>query len=121
MLEYSDSYADTTASLYQYKRPESSRNNAGALVDLTNYSSSFKNQSGLVQKQLTTDNSMSVNADVHRNIDVAHRVWKNIKIVVPLNWISNFFRSSELPLINTKLYADLNWTKYSVLSITNEN
>ena len=34
MLEYSDNYADTTASLYQYKRPEP-RDNAGALNDLT--------------------------------------------------------------------------------------
>ena len=34
MPEYSDKYADTTASLYQYKRPEL-RDNAGALIDLT--------------------------------------------------------------------------------------
>ena len=34
MLEYSDNYADTTASLHQYKRPEP-RDNAGALNDLT--------------------------------------------------------------------------------------
>ena len=45
MLEYSDNYADTTASLYQYKRPEP-RDNDGALNDLTaNNSSSFKYQS----------------------------------------------------------------------------
>ena len=50
MLEYSDNYADTTASLHQYKRSESG-NNAGALNDLTaNNSSSFKYQPGLVQK-----------------------------------------------------------------------
>ena len=50
MLEYSDNYADTTASLYEYKRPEPS-DNAGALNDLTaNNSSSFKHQSGLVKK-----------------------------------------------------------------------
>ena len=47
--------------------------------------------------------------------------WKNIKIVVPLKYISNFFRSLELPLINTKLYMELNWTKYSVLSTTDQN
>ena len=33
MLEYSDTYADTTASLYQYKRPEP-RDNNGVLNDL---------------------------------------------------------------------------------------
>ena len=39
MLEYSDNYADTTASLYQYKRPEP-RDNNGALNDLTAANSS---------------------------------------------------------------------------------
>ena len=49
-LEYNDNYGDTTASLYQYKKPEPS-DNAGALNDLTaNNSSSFKYQSELVQK-----------------------------------------------------------------------
>ena len=56
MLEYSDNYADTIGSLYQYKRPEQNKVN-NALADLTvNDSSSFKYQSGLVQKQLKTCN-----------------------------------------------------------------
>ena len=107
MLEYSDKYADTTASLYQYKRPEQNKANNNDLEDLTvNDSSSFKYQSGLIQKQLTI---------------VSHKAWKNIKIVVPLKYISNLFRSLELPLINTKLYMELIWTKYSVLSTFNQN
>ena len=50
-----------------------------------------------------------------------HGIWKNIKIVVPLKYISNFFRNLELPLINTKLYMELSWTKYSVLCNQNQN
>ena len=46
---------------------------------------------------------------------------KNIKITVPLKYISNFFRNSELPLINTKLYMELNWTKFSVLCNQDHN
>ena len=46
---------------------------------------------------------------------------KTIKIVVPLKYISNFFRNLGLPLINTKLYMELNWTKYSVLCNQNQN
>ena len=46
----------------------------------------------------------------------AHKLWKNAKIAVPLKYISNFFRSLELPLINTKFYIELNWTKHSVMS-----
>ena len=74
MLEYSDNYADTKASLYQYKRPKPSRNNAGALVDLTDSSSSFKYQSELIQKQLTTYNSVDVGANIDPNFNNAHRV-----------------------------------------------
>ena len=42
MLEYSDNFADTTGSLYQYQRPEQNKGNNNALPDLTvNDSSSF--------------------------------------------------------------------------------
>ena len=44
MLEYSDNYADTTGSLYQYKRPEP-RDNNGNVVNLATTLSSFKYQS----------------------------------------------------------------------------
>ena len=120
VLEYSDDYADTTASLYQYKIPEP-RDNNGNVVNLGITLSSFKYQSGLVQKQLTIPNSGNVPANTYPNFANAHKVWKNIKIMVPLKYISNFFRNLELPLINTKLYIELNWTKYSVLCNQNQN
>ena len=41
---------------------------------------------------------------------------KNAKIVVPLKYISNFFRSFEIPLINCKIHLELNWTKNCVMS-----
>ena len=115
MLEYSDAYADTTGSLYQYKRPQP-RDANGNAVNLATTLSSFKYQSGLVQKQLITPNSENVPANIDSNFDNAHRIWKNIKILVPLKYISNFFRNLELPLINTKSYMELNWTKiFSVM------
>ena len=120
MLEYSDNYTDTTASLYQDKRPEP-RDNNGNVVNLGTALSSFKYRSGVVQKQLTTPNSENVPANTYPNFANAYRIWKNIKIVVPLKYISNFFRNLELPLINTKLYMELNWTKYSVLCNQNQN
>ena len=107
LLEYSDNYADITGSLYQYKRPESRYSN-GNVVNLATTLSSFKYQSGLVQKQLTTPNSENIPANIDPNFANAHRIWKNIKIVVPLKYISNFFRNLELPLSNTKLFMELN-------------
>ena len=78
MLEYNDNYADTTASLYQYKRPEQ-KNANGVLNDLTvDNSSSFKYQSVLVQNQLTTPNSQDVLLNADPSFNAAHRVWKNI-------------------------------------------
>ena len=105
MLEYSDNYADTTGSLYQYKRPEP-RDNNGNVVNLATTLFSFKYQSGLVQKQLTTPNSENVPANTDPNFTNAHRIWKNIKIVVPLKYISNFFRNLEVPLIYIKLFME---------------
>ena len=46
MLEYSDNYADTTGSLYQYKRPEP-RDDNGNVGSLGTALTSFKYQSGL--------------------------------------------------------------------------
>ena len=120
MLKYSDNYADATGSLYQYKRPES-RDINGNVVNLATTLSSFKYQSGLIQKQLTTPNSENVQANIDPNFANECRIWKNIKIVFSLKYISNFFRNLELPLINTKLYMKLNWTKYSVLCNQNQN
>ena len=35
LIEYSDNYQDSSATLYQYKRDEPLVNNNGALIDLT--------------------------------------------------------------------------------------
>ena len=40
----------------------------------------------------------------------------NVKIVVPLKYLSNFFRSLEMPLINCKIKSNLTWKKECVLS-----
>ena len=105
LIEYSDNYSDTTGSLHHYKRPEQPKtgnniNNLSA-AEGDNFSSSFKYQSSLIKKQV---NSVDVGQNIDPGVANAHRSWKNVKIAMPLNYISNFFRSLELPLINTKLY-----------------
>ena len=76
--------------MYQYKRPEP-RDNNDNIVNLGTALSSLKYQSGLLQKQLTTPNSDNVPANADPNFANAHRIWKNIKTVAPLKYISNFF------------------------------
>ena len=41
---------------------------------------------------------------------------KNTKIVVPLKYLSNFWRSREMLLINCKVHLELNWIEDCVLS-----
>ena len=45
----------------------------------------------------------------------------NVKVVVPLKYLSNFFRSLEMPLINCKIKLNLTWKKECVLSTDDGN
>ena len=115
-IEYSDNYADTTASLYHYKRPDQTRDDNGNIVAINDNSTSFKYQSGLIKKQV---DSVHLTQNIDPDATNAHRLWKNVKIAVHLKYISNFFRALELLLINTKLDIELNWTKHSVITTDN--
>ena len=97
LIEYYDNYPVSTASLYQFKRQEPLANNADLTVDDP---SSFKYKSDLLGNAPAED---------------GNAVWKNAQIMIPLKYISSFSRSLELPLINTKLYIQLNYTKNSVI------
>ena len=104
LIEYSDNYQDSSATLYQYKRDEPLENNA--FVDLTSdNSSSFKYTVSLLG-----------NPD-----HVGGIAKRNVKIVVPLKYLSNFFRSLEMPLINCKIKLNLTWKKECVLSTDDGN
>ena len=99
LIEYSDNYQDSSATLYQNKRDEPPE--ADAVADLTaNNSSSFKYKINLLGDP------------VHAG-GIARR---NVKVVVPLNYLSNFFRSLQIPLINCKIKLNLTRKKECVLS-----
>ena len=99
LIEYSDNYSDTSGSLWQFKRDEVPANNA----DLTiNNSQSFKYKAALLGKT----------ADAANNTSSV----KEPKIVVPLKYLSNFWRSLEIPLINCKVYLELSWIEDCILS-----
>ena len=103
LLEYSDNYQDSSATLYQYKRDEPSENDT--VADLTaNNSSSFKYKINLL------GNKAPVNPD-------AARVGRlNVKVVVPLKYLSNFFRSLKISLINIKIKLNLTWKKMCIVN-----
>ena len=103
LIEYSDNYQDSSATLYQYKRDKPPE--LDAVANLTDDNSdSFKYKIKLLGtiEQLDAD---------------ATRVGRlNVKVVVPLKYLSNFFRSLEMPLINCKIKLNLTWEKNCVLS-----
>ena len=99
LIEYSDNYQDSSATLYQYKRDEPPEDNA--IADLTvDTSSSFKYKISLLGNPVVANN-------------IAKR---SVKVVVPLKYLSNFFRSLEMPLINCKIKLNLTWKNECVLS-----
>ena len=100
LIEYSDNYSDTLGCLWQLKRDEVLNNNA----DLTiNNSQLFKYKVALVGK--TADATNNTNTSVKK------------KIVVPLKYLSNFWRLSEMPLINCKIHLELIWIEDCNLSL----
>ena len=97
-IEYSDNYSDTSGSLLNFKRDEII-NNADVTSD--NNAPSFKYKANIID-----------NTDANR----VNRKKENKKIVVPLKYLSNFWRSLEMPLINCKVELSLNWIEDCVLS-----
>ena len=99
LIEYSDNYQDSSATLYQYKRDEPPEDDA--VADLTaNNSSSFKYKVSLLGDPVLDGNITK----------------RSVKVVVSLKYLSNFFTSLEMPLINCKIKLNLTWKKECVLS-----
>ena len=82
LIEYSDNYSDSSGRLWHYKRDEIISN-----ADVTNDNNalSYKYKANLIGN---TENDGTKNG---------------VKIVVPLKYLSNFWRSLEMPLINCKV------------------
>ena len=90
LIEYSDNYSKTSASLWQYYRDEPNDN----LGD----SESFKSKIKITGK--TPDNGNE----------------KYVEIMVPLKYLSNFWRTLEIPLINCEIKLMLTWSSICVIT-----
>ena len=104
LIEYSGNYQDSSATLYQYKPDEPPEDDA--VADLTaDNSSSLKYKNSLLGNPVVANNIVRI----------------NVKVVVPLKYLSNFFRPLEMPLINCKIKLNLTWKKECVLSTDDGN
>ena len=103
LIEYSDNDQESSATLYQYKRDEPPEDDV--VADLI-----ADNSDSLKYKIKLLGNVTEVAGD-------AAGVRKlNVKVVVPLKYLSNLFRSLEMLLINCKTNLNLTWKKEYVLS-----
>ena len=70
---------------------------------------------------MTNDNNASsfkYKANIIGNTDAngVNRKNENVKIAVPLKYLSNFWRSLEMSLINCEIELSLNWIENYILS-----
>ena len=99
LLEYSKNYRKTTGSLWSYCRdePNSGINNGIAYSNMG--SKSFDYKANFIEDGVT-----------HNNLTK-----NDVKIVVPLKYLSNFSRSLNIPLINCEIELIFTWFKNCVL------
>ena len=93
LIEYSDNYSKTSGSLWQYCREIPAVNNAGDIVDFNgaNATDSFNFKTKITGQ--TADNNNDGN--------IAGRV--DVEIMVPLKYLSIFWRTLKMPLISCEI------------------
>ena len=94
LIEYSDIYWKTSGSLWQYCKDIPAVNNDGNIVDFNgaNATDSFNFKTKITGQ---TDNNGRID---------------NVEIMVPLKYLSNFWRTLEMPLINCEVNLILTWS-----------
>ena len=97
LIEYSDNYAKTTGSLWQYCKDIPARNANDEIIvfDVNNVTDSF-------------------NFKVKFTGQSGNDGTKDVEIMVPLKYLKNFWRTLEMPLINCEVNLILTWSSTCV-------
>ena len=90
LIEYSDNYSKTSGSLWQYYKDDPNDNLAN--------SKSFKSKVQITGKTPNNGNT------------------KDVEIIVQLKYLSNLWRTLEMPLINCEVNLILTWFKDCVIT-----
>ena len=102
LIEYSDNYAKTTGSLWQYCKDIPARNDNNEIV--------------VFARNNLTD---SFNFKVKFTGQTGNNGTKDVEIMVPLKYLSNSWRTLEMLLINCEVNLILTWSSTCVLVATN--
>ena len=75
------------------------------LNDADNESSKFATRKWYV---INDQNNGEYGEGKENDSSIKFEVCRNVRIAVPLKYLSNFFRSLEMPLVNCKIHLELN-------------
>ena len=103
LIEYSENYSKILGILWQYCRDELAIDNNGCITDFNEGNAGtnlFK-----IKEKITCQTGNSGT--------------KNVEIMVPLQYLNNFCRTLQVPLINSEINLDLNWSENCVIVATN--
>ena len=102
LIEYSDNYLKTSGSLWQYCKDIPAVNNNGNIVEFSgaNAIDSFNFKAKITGQ--TRDNGI-----------------KEVEIMISLKYLSNFWRTLEICLINCEINLILTWSANGVIVYTN--
>ena len=90
LIGYSENYSKTSESLWQYYKDDPNDN--------ITQSESFKSKIKITGKTPAAGNT------------------KDVEIILPLKYLSSFWRTLEMPLINCENNLILTWSKYCIIS-----
>ena len=109
LIEYSDNYLKTSGSLWQYCKEIPAVDVEGniAICNGTNVTDSFNLKSNIIGKTAANINDGGI----------AGRV----EIMVPLKYLSNFWRTLEMPLINCEIRLIFTWSRNCIIITTDSN
>ena len=99
LIEYGDAYSQTSGSLWQYYRDEPA-------LDINNNIIAF--HTGNTNSTLFTSKQQITGQTGNGGTKV-------VDVMVPLKYLSNFWRTLEMPLINCKISLPLKWSKNCIL------
>ena len=117
LLGYSKNYRKTIGSLWNYYRDEPDNTPATDYnADPITNSESFKYKSSIAGKITNANQKDGENTEQENT-----KSKKNLEIVFPLKYLSNFSRTLDMPLINCEVVLTLTWSDNCVsTNITTE-
>ena len=101
LIEYSDKYSKISGNLWQYSKDITAVDNNNAIVNFTNNN--------------LTD---SFNFKVKMTCQTGNNGTQNVELMVPLKYLSNFWRTLEMTLINCEVNLMLTWSGNCVIVST---